>query len=217
MKVICSPDIHETVINAIRKHPGVSKFHVIDYSDEASQMEHRDATITIAKKEYSATSEMWNLKLFQVATAGYDKINVRALWNRNVAVCNNAGANANAVAELTIASIISCLRNINYQHASVTRNKWDCLKHTGDEFGAQTLGIIGLGKIGTKVAELASPFDCKIRAYDVDERKIQSLKHAGIIASDLPTLLGESDIVTVHIPLSQSTKGHINDTFFFTL
>ena len=169
MKVICSPDIHESVRKAIGNHPAVTKFFVIDYSDEQVEILHKDVEIIVAKKEYLGLKSLKHLKLFQVATAGYDQIDVKSLWCRNVAVCNNSGANANAVAELTIGAILSCLRNINFQHQGVTKNSWQCLKHTGEELASKTLGIIGLGRIGSKVAQLSSIFGCKILGHDINK------------------------------------------------
>ena len=217
MKVACSPDIHGSVQRAIKNHPLVTDFMVIDYEDHTSLIEHEDIQILVAKKEYRFMSELKQLKLFQVATAGYDKVNVSDLWAKKIAVCNNGGANADAVAELTIASILSCLRNIHYQHQSVIDNRWECLKHSTDELSHQTLGIIGFGKIGTRVADLAKGFGCKILLYDIAYEAKHHPKKPNIQFTDLDTLLSKSDVVSLHVPLTKQTKNMINKSFLSKL
>lgn len=211
MKVCCSPDVHESVRDAISGHPAVSEFVVLDYDTEFSN--HSDIQVLIAKKEYYRWRDLSNLKLYQVATAGYDKVDVQALWTRGVAVCNNGGANANAVAELTVSSIIACLRNLTYQHNNVVNGDWECLKHSGEEFASKTLGIIGLGKIGSKVAKIADAFGCRLIGYDTNHRTSSVMSDIGGEFRDLDYLLSASDIVSLHVPLSKSNAGMINESF----
>ena len=211
MKVCCSPDIHESVRDAISENHAVSKFEVLDYDTDFSN--HLDTQVLIAKKEYSRWQNLRNLELYQVATAGYDKVDVQALWSRGVAVCNNGGANANAVAELTVCSIIACLRNLTYQHNNVVNEDWKCLKHTGEEFASKTLGIIGLGKIGSKVAKLADAYGCRLIGYDINPRTRLVMNNIGGEFQELDYLLCQSDIVSLHLPLSKSNAGMVNKEF----
>jgi phosphoglycerate dehydrogenase-like enzyme len=217
MKVACSPDVHESVQWAVKNHPSVKEFVIIDYEDRTSLIKHYDIQILIAKKEYPFIDALKQLKLFKVATAGYDKVNVLNLWNKNIAVCNNGGANADAVAELTITSVVSCLRNIHYQHQSVIENRWKCLKHSTDELSHQTLGIIGLGKIGMRVANLAKNFGCNILAYDISYDIKNDLEKSHIHFTDMDSLLSESDIVSLHVPLTERTRNMINSSFLSKL
>jgi phosphoglycerate dehydrogenase-like enzyme len=146
-----------------------------------------------------------NLKLISVAFTGTDHIPLDFCKKRNILVCNAAGYSTHAVAELTIGMAISLLRKIIWSDYQ-TREGNTREGFLGTELYGKTFGIIGYGQIGTEVAKLASAFGCKVLAYNRTKKQDEI---AQIV--DLNTLLKQSDIISLHIPLNPETKKLIGE------
>ncbi|MEM2110717.1 MAG: NAD(P)-dependent oxidoreductase [Candidatus Bathyarchaeia archaeon] len=150
------------------------------------------------------------LKLVQKFGAGINTIDIKACDSRGIYVCNIPGVNALDVAEYVIGAMISSLRGFLRMDEAARRAAWDERPALiGERLSNKTVGIIGLGRIGCEVTRLLKPFKgIKILAYDpyVAPSLAESL---GVKMVDLKTLLEESDIVTIHVPLSEETKGLI--------
>jgi D-3-phosphoglycerate dehydrogenase / 2-oxoglutarate reductase len=142
------------------------------------------------------------------AGAGLDNIDVAAATERGVGVLNVPGANAVAVAELTFGLLLSLLRRIPAADASVRRGEWDKSRFMGRELRGKTLGIVGLGKIGSAVAQRARAFEMTCVGHDplVPDDKLRAMDVEPLALDDL---LDRSDVVTLHVPLSPETKGMI--------
>ncbi len=147
--------------------------------------------------------------------AGYDHIDVESLTERGIVVCNCRGENAQAVAELTFGLLLCLLRRIHLADRWVRENEWPKSGRAlpewmmGQELRGKTLGIIGLGQIGSRVARIARVFDMKILAYDPFVQPIAN----GLEEMETPPLeelLASADIITLHVPLTPATKGMIN-------
>lgn len=147
-----------------------------------------------------------NIKMISVAFTGVDHIEMETCRKNNIMVCNAAGYSTYSVAELTFGLILSVLRNIVPLN-EVTREGKNKDGFSQNELYGKTLGIIGTGSIGTRVAEIAKVFGCNILAYSRTEKK--SLIDSGIKYVSLETLLSDSDIVSIHVPLNEETKGLI--------
>jgi phosphoglycerate dehydrogenase-like enzyme len=149
------------------------------------------------------------LKLIQLISAGYDRLDVAAAKAAGVPVANNGGANSVAVAEHTIMLILSVLKRLAWHHANVSTGKWrvgDLGEQRCYEAEGKTLGIVGLGTIGKKVARRAQPFDMHMLYYDVARLTEDQEDALGVRFALLPELLRVSDIVTLHVPLNESTR-----------
>lgn len=144
-----------------------------------------------------------NLKMISVAFTGYDHIDIETCKKRSIVVCNAAGYATNSVAELTFGLIISLLRNIPKCN-EVVRMGGTRQGLIGNDLYGKTLGIIGTGTIGLRVAEIAKVLGCKLIGYSQSEKK--EAIELGLRYSDLKTLVTESDIITVHSPLTKRTK-----------
>ncbi|WP_321310574.1 NAD(P)-dependent oxidoreductase [Marinifilum fragile] len=142
-----------------------------------------------------------NLSMISVAFTGVDHIDMQACNDRNILVSNAAGFSNESVAELTIGMILSVYRKIVGGDA-MTRFGGDRGGFLGTELNGKTLGIIGAGEIGLRVAEIAKVFNCKVLAYSRSEKSVEGVKFV-----DKETLLKESDIVSLHVPLTPETKG----------
>lgn len=147
---------------------------------------------------------------------GIDNINVDAATRSGVIVVRVPGlVEREAVAEHTIALMLSAIRKIHQAHLQVREGKWTKrAKLVGFEIKGKTVGIIGLGNIGSRVAEiLIKGFKARVLAYDPYLPKDQ-VRALGAIPVDLDTLLMESDIITLHCPLTKETYHILNEKAF---
>ncbi|WP_455266933.1 2-hydroxyacid dehydrogenase [Phascolarctobacterium sp.] len=147
------------------------------------------------------------LKMLSVAFTGVDHIALDACRARNILVCNAAGYSTNAVAELTFGLAISVIRNIVPCDARCRRAETkDGL--VGFELFGKTFGVVGTGAIGARVAKIAAAFGCRVLAYSRTAK--QELVDAGVQYVSLDELLAQSDFVSLHVPLTDATRGLIN-------
>ena len=149
------------------------------------------------------------LKLVQTLKAGYEMIDVDRAQRHGVAVSNNGGANAISVAEHVIMLMLSLYRQLLFHHNSVAQGPWECRKLQNREIHGKTLGIIGMGHIGQTLAMRAQALGMNISYFDVIRKVGIEQKH-GYRFQMLPELLASSDIVSVHVPLTDYTRNLIN-------
>jgi phosphoglycerate dehydrogenase-like enzyme len=148
------------------------------------------------------------LKLVQLISAGYDDCDVEAARRAGVPIATNGGANAIAVAEHAIMLMLAVSRRLIWQHTTVAAGRWRGNQPPPRlfELNGKTLGIIGLGRIGKKVARLASAFDMRIHYYDIVRLGEHEEDALGVRFRLLPEILAASDIVSLHVPLNASTR-----------
>ena len=149
-----------------------------------------------------------NLKLLSVAFTGVDHIDVDFCKEKDICVCNAAGYSTNAIAELAFGLAISVLRNIPACDA-VCRKEGTKAGLVGGELFGKTFGVVGTGAIGGKVAKIAQAFGCKVVAYSRTVKP--EMQGAGIEYLSLEDVLKVSDIVSLHVPLNDKTKGLIGE------
>jgi len=155
------------------------------------------------------------LKLVQTFSAGTDWIDKAQLAEMGVDVANNGGANAVAVAEHAIGLMFSVNRKLDVQIESVKNNTW-MAGVEGDRTEFHTLvgkrvGIIGLGRIGSRVAKRLAGWECELVYHDVVEHDDDYVAATGAKKVDLDELLSTSDIITLHVPLDRVTTHMISD------
>jgi D-3-phosphoglycerate dehydrogenase len=136
--------------------------------------------------------------------AGFDAIDVAAATERGVVVTNGAGANANAVADLTLGLMIALARNVALHDRTIRGGVWR--GRMGADVWGQTLGIVGLGRIGQLVARRARGFDMKLLAYDPFPSEV-AFRELGVELAPIERVFAESDFVTLHLPASDETNG----------
>lgn len=148
------------------------------------------------------------LKMLSIAFTGLDHIDLEECQRRGIVVKNAAGYSTQAVAELTLALMIDLYRKV-LENDTITRqcNRKGIMP--GREIGGKTLGIVGMGNIGQRVAQLANAFGCKVLAWNRSPRQIE-----GVTFVDKETLLKESDIVTLHLALNNETRDFITEKDF---
>jgi phosphoglycerate dehydrogenase-like enzyme len=157
------------------------------------------------------------LKLVQLLSAGYDRVDVEAARKAGVPVANNGGANAIAVAEHTMLLMLAVLKRLVRLHNDVVAGKWRAPETASQriyELAGKTLGIVGLGNIGRKVARRAAAFDMRVRYYDIARLSEDQEDALGVRFVLFEELLRTADVVTLHVPLDDSTRHMLSDREF---
>jgi len=150
-----------------------------------------------------------NLKVIGRAGVGVDNIDIKAATAKGVLVMNTPDGNTISTAEHTCGMILAMARNIPNAVIRVKNGGWDRKKFMGTELHHKTLGIIGLGKIGSEVAARMKAFGMDIIAYDPFATREHSTE-IGVKLKDLDEVMKSSDFLTVHTPLTDKTKGLIS-------
>jgi phosphoglycerate dehydrogenase-like enzyme len=149
------------------------------------------------------------LKLLQLVSAGYDRCDIESARRAGVPICNNGGANAVAVAEHALLLMLAVSRRLAWQHASVAAGRWRG-NNIADlklyELHGRTLGIIGLGTIGKKVARLAAAFGMQVIYYDTTRLTEDQADALDVRFRLLEEVLRSADLVSLHVPLTPATK-----------
>ena len=146
-----------------------------------------------------------NLKMICVAFTGVDHVDIDYCKDRGITVCNCAGYSTVAVADLVFGLLINLYRNI-VECNIVTRKGGTKNGLVGFELEGKKFGVIGTGAIGMRVANIAKAFGCEVYAYSRTVKEGKEIKYV-----DLNTLLSTCDVISLHVPLNENTKGLINE------
>jgi D-3-phosphoglycerate dehydrogenase len=173
-----------------------------------------DADGLLIRSEVKVTREVFNeakkLKLVARAGTGVDNVDIAAATQKGVAVMNVPGGNTIAAAEHTMALMLALARNIPAAHASLKAHKWEREKFIGAELPGKTLGLVGFGRIAREVAVRAKSFGMKILVYDPFVAGDFAKSMDAQSAASIDEVLKASDIVSLHLPLNDSTRNLIN-------
>lgn len=151
-----------------------------------------------------------SLKMIGVCAAGLDHVDLDYAKEKGVRIVNAPGMNGNAVAELTISKMLDISRRTIQADCDVKENgRWDKYKFVGRELRGKTLGILGFGRIGQRVCEIAQAFGMTVIAYDLYQSAEVFERHHAASAS-VEELLAAADFVTIHLPLTEHTRDLIN-------
>ncbi len=150
-----------------------------------------------------------DLRVVIRAGAGYNTIDAKTARRYNIDVMNTPGANANAVAEEVIMMILSTYRHVVEGDVTTRRGEWEKKRLMGRELSGKTVGVVGLGNIGQLVASRLSGFKNKILGFDpvLNTKRAEEL---GVELVSLEELFARSDIVTLHVPETDETKGMVS-------
>lgn len=155
-------------------------------------------------------AKMPQLKIIARAGVGVDNIDVAAATKRGIVVVNAPDGNTISTAEHTFAMMASLMRNIPQACQSVKNLEWKRNTYIGTELHGKTLGIVGMGRIGSELAKRSLVFGMNIKVFDPFLTKERAAK-LGVEACSLNKVLENADIITVHTPLTAETKGLINE------
>ena len=177
-------------------------------SDVAAMVVRSETKVT--RKVLEAAAQ---LRVVGRAGVGVDNIDVEAATQRGVVVMNTPGGNTISTAELAFAMLLGLARKLPQAHGSMAAGKWDRKQFQGAEVFGKTLGVLGVGRIGSEVAKRALAFGMKVLAYDpfLTEARAKAL---GVESLDLDDVYRDADFITVHMPVTDQTRGMLNAEAF---
>ena len=160
-----------------------------------------------------------SVRLVQTTSAGTNMIDKISLGELGLRVANNGGGNAIAVAEHTISLLVSTYRKFQLQFNSVKAGRWSGSIRSdwfsqAHEIAGKTIGIVGLGRIGSRVAKRLQGWECDIVYTDIIEPDSDLEEQLGLKRLELDDLLQQSDVITLHVPLNNRTRHMISDREF---
>lgn len=195
---ICERILREKGIEVVTK-TGLSKEQLIEEIKEYNGLIVRSATTATADVINAAA----NLEIIARAGAGVDNIDVEAATKKGIGVVNTPGTNSISVKEDIFGKILALSRNLVKYHRSTINLNWDKGKYTITELNNKTLGVLGLGNVGNKVAELATSFGMRVIYHDPYIKSHYEHK------PKLEELFKEADIITIHASLNDETRGKV--------
>ena len=154
-----------------------------------------------------------NLKFIARSGAGLENIDVAYAEQKGIPVFNSPEGNMNAVGEQAIGMLLMLFNQLKKGDTEVRNGIWDREGNRGVEIAEKTIGIIGYGNMGKAFAKKLSGFDCKVIAYD---KYKTDFTNNFVQEVDLQTLQQESNVISIHLPLTEETKYYINDSFIAT-
>jgi len=214
-KILVCDRVSPKGVEALKRHP---QFEVIVQEERLSESQMlplmADLSAIIVRSQTKVTSRMIEaapkLRAIGRAGVGVDNIDVEAATRRGIVVMNTPGGNTVSTAELTMGMMLALARKIPMAHASMKAGKWDRKQFQGAELKGKTLGILGVGRIGSEVAKRAQAFEMRVLGYD----PYLTLARAKALQIDLvenvEELYRQADFITVHLPKSEETIGMIN-------
>jgi D-3-phosphoglycerate dehydrogenase len=212
LKVLISDNISPKCIEILKNSGLEVDFKTSMKSDELKDC-ISDYHALIIRSATKVTSEIIeaakNLKVIGRAGSGLDNVDKTAATKKGIVVMNTPGGNTITTAEHTIALLVSLARRIPQATISMKAGRWEKKKFLGIELFNKTLGIIGIGNIGSQVAKRAQALEMNVIAYDpfLSEEKAKAM---GVGKVNLPELFRRSDFITIHTPLTSETKNMIN-------
>lgn len=183
-------------------------------ADEVVRLCRQHDPVAIIVRYSKITAQMMDaapgLRVISKHGSGIDTIDVDAARARGIEVCAAAGANAQAVAEHTFALLLACAKSVVRMNERMHAGHWDKATHKSLELSGRTLGLVGLGAIGQKVATMANSFGMRVLGYDPSASPAPS----GIERVALDRLWQEADAISLHCPLTAETRHMLNTSVF---
>jgi D-3-phosphoglycerate dehydrogenase len=218
MKVLVCDPISPKGIALLQQRP---EFQVTVLSKRLSEAELlpqvAEVVAIVVRSETKITRKVFEaaakLRVVGRAGVGVDNIDVEAATQRGVVVMNTPGGNTISTAELSFTMLLNLARKVPQAHASMASGKWDRKQFQGAEVAGKTLGVLGMGRIGSEVAKRALAFGMRVLAYDpfLTEARAQTL---GVELVDLDHVYRDADFISVHMPVTDQTRGMLNAEAF---
>jgi D-3-phosphoglycerate dehydrogenase len=219
MKILVCDPVSPKGIALLQQRP---EFEVVVLADRLPEAELlpivKDVVAMVVRSETKVTAKVIaaapQLRVVGRAGVGVDNVDVDAATQRGVVVMNTPGGNTISTAELSFTMLLSLARKVPHAYASMAAGKWDRKQFQGVELAGKTLGVLGLGRIGSEVARRAVAFGMKVLGYDpfLTEARARAL---GIeLELDLDEVYRAADFITVHMPVTEQTRGMLNAAAF---
>lgn len=219
MKILVCDPISPKGIALLQQRP---EFEVVVLPKRLSEAELlpvvADAVAMVVRSETKVTRRVIEaaakLRVVGRAGVGIDNVDVEAATQRGVVVMNTPAGNTITTAELSFAMILSLARKVPQAHATMTAGKWDRKQFQGVELHGKTLGVLGMGRIGSEVAKRAIAFGMRVVAYDPFLTEARAKAMGVELAGELDAVYRDADFISVHMPVTDQTKGMLNTAAF---
>jgi phosphoglycerate dehydrogenase-like enzyme len=212
--VVCSRSFSK---NSSLRSELLSRYSQVTFNDNGLQLEgeslikfltgHDKAIIALEKIDDYTLASLPQLKVIGKYGVGLDMIDLKAMVRYQKRLGWTSGVNRRSASELTLAFIIMMLRFIPAANREVLSGVWR--QHIGGLLSGRNVGIVGCGNIGKDLVKLLQPFGCSVIVYDICNYADFN-KEYGVILTPLDELLAKADIVTLHLPLDDSTRNILN-------
>ncbi|MDP9050025.1 MAG: phosphoglycerate dehydrogenase [Acidobacteriota bacterium] len=218
MKIVLAEKVSPATLAVLKQEPGwnvVTSDEIAKLGPGGLEKELADADALVVRSAVQADAKLLesapNLRIIGRAGVGVDNIDTAAATHRGIVVMNTPGANAVAVAELTLGLMISMARAIPRANATMHAAKWEKKSLQGSELRGKTLGIVGLGRIGLEVARRAKSFGMDLIGYDPFIAPVIARENE-VTLVPIDEIFKKSDYLTLHVGLTTQTEGMINAT-----
>lgn len=204
------PKTYEIILEKLSKDFDIE---IVDTQEKLDELKYADiAILRILKLRKKDLEHIGGLKLIEKWGTGYDSIDIEYATKNNIKVCNVPGANAHIVAEITILHILAALRNLIRHNNAIRIGKWTKTEFIESTFSLlnKKVGLIGGGHIARNVAVRLQGFGCQVNYYDIARlpKELEYKYSMNYLSYD--KLIETSDVVSIHVPLLDSTKGMIS-------
>jgi D-3-phosphoglycerate dehydrogenase / 2-oxoglutarate reductase len=214
LKIVLAEKVSPATLAVFQQEPG---WQIVtpDQIKHGLAAELADADALVVRSAVQADAKLLEsapkLRVIGRAGVGVDNIDTDAATHRGIVVMNTPGANAVAVAELTLGLMISLARSIPRANATMHQAKWEKKSLQGSELRGKTLGIVGLGRIGLEVARRAASFGMHLIGYDPFVAPVIAREN-NVALVPIDEIFKSSDYLTLHVGLTTQTEGLINQT-----
>jgi len=214
MKIVLAEKVSPATLAVFKQEPG---WNVVtaDQIKNGLAAELVDADALVVRSAVQADAKLLEaapkLRVIGRAGVGVDNIDTEAATRRGIVVMNTPGANAVAVAELTLGLMISMARSVPRANSTMHTGKWEKKSLQGQELRGKTLGIVGLGRIGLEVARRAASFGMELIGYDPFIAPVIAREN-NVTLVPIDDIFKKSDYLTLHVGLTTQTEGMINST-----
>ncbi len=213
MRVLVTEKLSEAGLDLLRRHLEVDVREDLARGDLAAEIGPYDALVI--RSATRVTAEVLEaapaLKVVARAGIGVDNVDVEAATRRGVMVVNAPQSNTISAAEHTMALLLAQARNVPQAHGELRAGRWDRTRWEGVELAGKTLGLVGLGRVGTLVAQRAIAFGMRVIAFDPYVSGERARELGVDVMPTLEALLVQADFVSIHLPGSPETKGLLGE------
>jgi D-3-phosphoglycerate dehydrogenase len=215
MRILICDGLHESGLALFAAAEGITVDAYEQLSAEEIKARLHEYDAMVVRSRTKVTAELLEsapqIKVVGRAGTGVDNIDVKSASARGILVMNTPGANAMAAAEHTLALMLALARHVPQANQSMRNGSWEKKSFVGTELYGQTLGVIGLGRIGTIVADRALGMKMDVLCFDPYVLPEAAAIH-GVELVSLDDLLARSDFITMHTPITNETRNIINRT-----
>jgi D-3-phosphoglycerate dehydrogenase len=219
MKIVVCDPVSPKGIALLQQRP---EFNVVVLPKRLSEAELlpvvADAVALVVRSETKVTRKVIEaapkLRVVGRAGVGVDNVDIEAATQHGTVVMNTPGGNTVTTAELSFAMLLSLARKVPQAHATMVAGKWDRKLFQGVELSGKTLGVLGMGRIGTEVAKRAIAFGMHVIAYDPYLTEERAKAVGAAFADSLDDVYRVADFITVHMPVTRETKDMLNAVAF---